>query len=295
MSGSILPTGGLEPIMLKYSDYEYLMVEFVPYGTTELLRLYYKTKQIRDVYIKNSEEMVMIVANLIYDNGGNGGVDYLFHGPIDKNYKKRNRIEITDYTQTINRDITYFSEKSQLKRIARPYGIHLLNKKEYETLDQDLITKVYYIDNIELLDKIPLWDKSPLWIDDVDKPKLSQYEIAIRTWLREKKIKNIEVVEESPGAMYRLYNITNPTRNYIYYPDADAIDTIKAELDGLKQTITALVVASKGVASKGGRTRGRRTRGRDTRGRGAIRKRKRTNRINRICRRSRNHPHNRIA
>jgi hypothetical protein len=120
------------------------------------------------------------------------------------------------------------------------------------------------------------------------KPHLSIYEIAIRNWLRENDIRNIEVLEESPGAMYRLYNITNPTRNYIYYPDADAdaIDTIEAELNGLKQNIIDALV----VASKGGRTRGR-----DTRGRGAIRKRKRTNRINRICRRSRNHPHNRIA
>jgi hypothetical protein len=269
--------------MQKYRDYEYLMVEFSTVDTKELLSLYYKTKEITNVNIRRGEEMVTITANLIYDNGGDDGVDYLFHGPIDinKQYKKGNLIKIIEFQNPFNREITYFSEKSQLEYKARPSRIHLLKKKEYETLvDQDLITKVYYR------------GESPLLIDDVvfDKPKLSQYEIAIRTWLSDKNIKNIEVVEETSDTVYRLYNITNPTRNHIYFPKT--LDSVKTELDSLEQNniITDLVVASKGVASKGGRTRGRRTRGR-----GAIRKRKRTNRINRICRRSRNHPHNRIA
>jgi len=281
MSGSILPTWATT-MMKKYSDYEYLMVDFITDDTKELLRLYYKTKQIRDVYTKGDEEYVTIVANLIYDNGGDGGVDYFFHGPIDKTCKEGNRITIMEFRKPRNCEITYFSEKYQLERKAKPYAIHLLNKEEYEKLDQDLITKVYYID------KSPLLDKSPLWIDDVAfvKPHLSIYEIAIRNWLRENDIRNIEVLEEFPGAMYRLYNITDPTHKYIYNPKADAIDTIKAELNGLKKNIIVNLIPP----SKGGRTRGR-----DTRGRGAIRKRKRTNRINRICRRSRNHPHNRIA
>lgn len=152
-------------------------------------------------------------------------------------------------------------------------SIYFLTAEDYARLEaNNEITKVYVKpDNYYCI-------SFGTGADDC-RSSFDKYESAIRLWLIKNRIRNAEVVVESPGGIYRLHNIIDLTRTYTYYPtpvaNKDISISVMDELDELDRIDHIKnKIAARTLSSIGGRTRslGRgRSRGR-SRSSGTIRK-----------------------
>lgn len=265
-----------------YVKYKYLGVVW---GDNRFV-LYYKIIGIVSSYVKYQVKHLIIKASLICE--------------IDEEYDADDDTKYTNFYVTVDEKdpkkikihrnaeifyVTNFNDAEADPAWALQISIYFLTAEDYARLEANHnITKVYVKpDKYYCISSGTGVDECRSSFDvDFDK-----YESAIKLWLINNRIRNAEVVVESPGRIYRLRIMTDPdpTHTYTYYPtpvtDKNISISVMDELDELDRIVNIKnKIAARTLSSRGGRSRSRSR----IRSRGAIRKRKRTNCTNRIRR-----------